>query len=129
MQIFEKTLIVSNNDLDGLNHVNNVRYVQWVQDVAEEHWNLKASADILDAYFWVMLSHHIQYKGQAFLNDILVLKTFVTKSEGVTSTRMVEIYNKNTEKLLTTSETKWCFMSKDNNRPARIPQNIIELFD
>lgn len=129
MQIFEKTLTVSNNDLDGLNHVNNVRYVQWVQDVAEEHWNLKASADILDAYFWVMLSHHIQYKGQAFLNDILVLKTFVTKSEGVTSTRMVEIYNKNTEKLLTTSETKWCFMSKDNNRPARIPQNIIELFD
>ena len=129
MQIFEKTLTVSNNDLDGLNHVNNVRYVQWVQDVAEEHWNLKASADILDAYFWIMLSHHIQYKGQAFLNDILVLKTFVTKSEGVTSTRMVEIYNKNTEKLLTTSETKWCFMSKDNNRPARIPQNIIELFD
>ena len=129
MQIFEKTLTVSNNDLDGLNHVNNVRYVQWVQDVAEEHWNLKASADILDAYFWVMLSHHIQYKGQAFLNDILVLKTFVTKSEGVTSTRMVEIYNKNFGKLLTTSETKWCFMTKNNNRPARIPQNIIELFD
>ena len=129
MQIFEKTIKVSNNDLDGLNHVNNVRYVQWVQDVAEEHWNLKASADILDAYFWVMISHHIQYKGQAFLNDILVLKTFVTKSEGVTSTRMVEIYNKNSEKLLTTSETKWCFMSKDNSRPARIPQNIIELFD
>jgi acyl-CoA thioester hydrolase len=129
MQIFEKTITVANNDLDGLNHVNNVRYVQWVQNVAEEHWSLKAPPEVLDAYFWVMLCHHIQYKGQAFLNDILVLKTFVTKSEGVTSTRMVEIYNKNSGKLLTTSETKWCFMSKNNNRPARIPQNIIELFD
>jgi acyl-CoA thioester hydrolase len=129
MQVFEKTITVSHNDLDGLNHVNNVRYVQWVQDVAEEHWNLKAPTKILDAYFWVMLSHHIQYKGQAFLNDELVLKTFVTKSEGVTSTRMVEIYTKNSGKLLTSSETKWCFMSKENNRLARIPQNIIELFD
>lgn len=129
MQIFEKTITVSHHDLDGLNHVNNVRYVQWVQDVAEAHWSLKAPTEILDAYFWVMLSHHIQYKGQAFLNDVLVLKTFVTKSEGVTSTRMVEIYNKNSGKLLTNSETNWCFMSKENNRPARIPQNIIELFD
>jgi len=129
MQIFEKTKTVSQNDLDGLNHVNNVRYVQWVQDVAEAHWNLKAPIEILEGFFWVMLSHHIQYKGQAFLNDVLILKTFVTKSEGVTSTRMVEIYNKTTGKLLTSSETNWCFMTKESKRPARIPQNIIELFD
>jgi acyl-CoA thioester hydrolase len=103
--------------------------VQWVQDVAELHWTSKATSTILDTYFWVMLSHHIQYKGQAFLDDQLLLKTFVTKSEGVTSTRMVEIYNKTTGKLLTTSETNWCFMSKESNRPARIPTEIINLFN
>ena len=129
MEIFEHLNSVAQEHLDGLNHVNNVRYVQWVQDVAELHWTTKAPKHILDAYFWVMLSNHIQYKGQAFLNNNLVLKTFVTKSEGVTSTRMVEIFNKNSGKLLTTSETNWCFMSKENNRPARIQQNIIELFD
>ena len=93
MQVFEKILTVTQKDLDDLNHVNNVRYVQWVQDVAEEHWLSKAPSQILEHYFWVMVSHHIQYKGQAFLNDKLLLKTFVTKSEGVTSTRIVEIYN------------------------------------
>lgn len=129
MQTYEKLITVSENDLDDLNHVNNVRYVKWVNDVAEEHWKLKASQKILDTYFWVMLNHHIQYKGQAFLNEILVLKTYVTKSEGVTSTRMVEIYNKNSGKLLTTSETNWCFMSKETSRPTRIPQEIIVIFD
>ena len=129
METYDKLITVTEKDLDGLNHVNNVRYVQWVQDVAEEHWNSKATHSILDTYYWVMLNHHIQYKGQAFLNDVLLLKTYVTKSEGVISTRIVEIYNNETDKLLTTSETNWCFISKANNRPTRIPTDIITLFD
>lgn len=129
MQIFESLITVAQKDLDELNHVNNILYVQWVNDIALQHWNSKATENILEHFYWVMINHHIQYKGQAFLNDILVLKTFVTKSVGVTSTRTVEIYNKNSSKLLTTSETNWCFMSKENNRPTRIPKEIIELFD
>jgi len=129
MKTLEKLITVTQEDLDELNHVNNVRYVHWVNEIAIEHWNLKTNEQILNTYFWVMLNHQIQYKGQAFLNDILILKTYVTKAEGVTSTRRVEIYNKNSGKLLTTSETNWCFMSKENNRPTRIPKEIIELFD
>ena len=129
MQVYEKLITVQQDDLDYLNHVNNVRYVQWVQDVAGEHWLSKASAQILDNYFWVMVSHHIQYKGQAFLNDVLLLKTFVVKSEGISSTRRVEIYNKISTKLLATSETIWCFMSKENNRPTRITEEIVGLFE
>ena len=129
MHTYEKLITVTEMDLDGLNHVNNVRYVQWVQDVAEEHWISKASHPIMDTYYWVMVNHHIQYKGQAFLNDVLLLKTYVTKSEGVISTRIVEIYNESSGKLLTTSETNWCFISKANNRPTRIPPEIITIFD
>ncbi|MFC4722095.1 acyl-CoA thioesterase [Geojedonia litorea] len=128
MQVLETSVKVDSKHLDALKHVNNVQYVQWVQDVAEQHWNSKATPEILNTYFWVMLSHHIQYKGQAVLDDVLTLKTFVTKSEGVTSTRMVEIYNKASGKLLTTSETNWCLMSRTTLKPARIPQEIIDLF-
>lgn len=129
MNVFEADLIVNQLDLDELNHVNNVRYVQWVQDIAEQHWNLKASTSIKEYFFWVMLSHHIQYKGQAVLGDKLTLKTYVIKSEGVTSTRIVEIFNSETNKLITTSETKWCLMSKDNFKPTRITEELIELFN
>ncbi len=129
MQTYEKHIVVSQDDLDNLNHVNNVRYVQWVQDIAEEHWKSKATDDIKNTYFWVLLKHHIEYKSEAILGDVLKLVTYVKKSTGVTSIRMVEIYDHNTNKLLVTSETTWCFMNAESKRPARITQETVDLFN
>lgn len=128
MQTYEQELTVTTNHLDLRNHVNNVQYVHWVQDIAATHWLLKSSEAIRAQFYWVMISHHIQYKAEAVLGDVLILKTFVTQSEGVKSTRMVEIYNKATGKLLTHSETIWCFMSHETHRPTRIPKDINTLF-
>lgn len=128
MQIYEQSLTVTHNHLDARMHVNNVQYVQWVQDLAEAHWILRSPENIRTQFYWVMISHHIQYKAEAVLGDELLLKTFVVQSEGVRSTRMVEIYNAKTKKLLSTSETIWCFMSQDTNRPTRIPKEVILLF-
>lgn len=128
MQIFEQHLTVTETDLDELNHVNNVRYIEWVNIVAKLHWEQNASAAILKEHFWVLLSHTIEYKNPALLNDSIVLKTFVTKSKGVTSTRVVEVYNAETNTLLAKSETNWCFMSTQNQRPSRITPEIEILF-
>lgn len=129
MQIFEKELIVTKADLDQLNHVNNVRYVQWVQDIAEAHWTKNTPNKILERYFWVLVSHLIEYKYPAVLGDALNLKTYVLKSEGVTSIRIVEIYNATLNKLLVKSETKWCFIDKEKQRPTRIISEVAKLFD
>lgn len=107
MQIFEKLITVSQDDLDELNHVNNVRYVQWTQDIAKEHWLQYATEEIRNDFFWVLLNHHIEYKNPAILNDVVKLKTYVIKAEGVTSTRVVEMYHNKTNKLLVKSETHW----------------------
>ena len=129
MQIFEKCITVKPDDLDELDHVNNVRYVQWVQDVAKDHWNQNVTADILEHYFWVVVSHHIEYKGAAVLDDEIRIKTYVTRSEGVTSTRVVEMYRKADDKLLVKAETNWCFMSIKSKRPTRITAEIANLFE
>ena len=129
MQTFELVITVSQDDLDDLNHVNNVRYVQWVQDIAKAHWLKNASEDILKTYFWVVVSHHVEYKGSALLDDEILLKTYVTKSQGVTSTRFVEMYNRKTEKLLVKAESVWCLMNSETKRPARIPEEIVNLFN
>lgn len=128
MESFEIHIIVTQDDLDNLNHVNNVRYVQWVQDVAEQHWHAKATDKILSDYFWVLLQHTIKYKNPAVIGDVLTLKTYIKESGGVTCIRMVEIYNKNTDKLLAISETKWCLVSQENMKPARITDEIRTLF-
>jgi len=128
MQIHTEFLTVIESDLDELNHVNNVRYVQWVNDIAKAHWLKMASQTMLDNYFWVLINHQITYKSQAVLNDLILLKTFVKSSEGVTSIRIVEIYNNSSKKLLATSETKWCFMDVKTRKPIRITQDIKGLF-
>ena len=128
MQVYKTELTVSKNDLDELNHVNNVRYVQWINDVAKAHWYNNATKELLDDYYWVVINHNIQYKGAAFLNETLSLKTYVIKSEGVSSTRIVEIYNKQTKKLLVKSQTSFCLINSKSHKPSRITEEIIDLF-
>jgi len=129
VQIFEKTITVSSEDLDQLNHVNNVRYVQWVQDIAEEHWLQNATEDILDSFFWVLVSHQIDYKNQSFLGDQIVIKTYISKSEGVSSIRHVEFINTSNHKIIVSSITKWCLLSRHSKKPTRITPALASLFD
>ena len=39
MKILEQEITVSKNDLDDLNHVNNVVYINWIQEIAKNHWD------------------------------------------------------------------------------------------
>lgn len=129
MQIFETQITVTEDDLDELNHVNNVRYVSWVNDAAKLHWEKNSTVDMRSKYYWILLSHLIEYKSSAFLNDLINIKTYVTKSEGVTSSRTVEMYHSNTNKLLVKSETNWCLKDSSTNRPTRISEEIVKLFN
>lgn len=129
MQVYQKKITVIKDHLDELNHVNNVRYVQWVQDIAKEHWLQNVTKDILNSYFWVLINHNISYQGPALLGDSIVLKTYILKSEGVSSIRKVEMYNETTSKQIISSETTWCFMNAKTKRPTRIIPEIANLFN
>ncbi|RCW90854.1 acyl-CoA thioesterase [Winogradskyella arenosi] len=129
MQVFQKTITVCEDDIDDLNHVNNVRYVQWVQDIAKEHWLTYAPKTITDTYSWFLVNHFIEYKNQALLGDVLILKTFVPVVEGVSTTRHVEIINAKTDQLVVASKAKWCLIDNKTLRPTRIIPEISELFN
>ncbi|MBU2927077.1 acyl-CoA thioesterase [Winogradskyella psychrotolerans] len=129
MQVFEKTITVTKDDIDDLNHVNNVRYVQWVQDIAKDHWLTYATDELTENYAWFLVNHFIEYKNQALLGDKLLLKTYVPKVEGVTTTRHVEILNASTNQLIVKSKAKWCLIDAKTQRPTRIDPKIAELFN
>ncbi|MBX2945593.1 MAG: acyl-CoA thioesterase [Cyclobacteriaceae bacterium] len=128
VKAFEQTITVQQHDIDGLNHVNNVVYLQWVQDVATAHWQSLASAEIQKKYSWVVLKHEIEYFSPALMNDVLIVKTWVEKSEGVRSERHVEFYNQKTNKLLVRAKTNWCLLDANTMRPRRIEEDILQLF-
>ena len=128
MRVFEEEITVSKNDLDELNHVNNVIYIHWVQEIAKTHWKSLVSNEIIKNYFWVLLEHEIKYLNPAFLNDKIRLKTYIEKTDGVKSSRIVEIYNKDTNKLLVTSKTIWCLINAKTGKPNRITEDIKKAF-
>ena len=39
MKTYSEAFDVVPNDLDDLNHVNNIRYVEWIQEISKRHWN------------------------------------------------------------------------------------------
>ena len=79
-------------------------------------------------YYWVLLEHQIKYLSPAFLNDRIRLKTYIEKTEGVKSNRVVEIYNLNSNKLLVNSITTWCLVNAKTNKPNRIKDEIRQAF-
>ncbi|NNK26874.1 MAG: acyl-CoA thioesterase [Flavobacteriaceae bacterium] len=128
MEKFKIEKTVDKDDLDDLDHVNNVRYVQWIQDIAKAHWESKADEALKTRFFWVVSEHHIKYKSPAKLNDDIVIKTYVTKAEGVTSARVVEMHNKATDELILKAETIWVLMDMFFKRPTRITREIAAMF-
>jgi len=125
---FTGTITVSPEHIDELNHVNNVAYVQWIQDIAVKHWNAVASDEIKKKYVWVILRHEIDYKKPGFAGDELLLETCVLNVLKFTSDRQVKIFRKSDNILLAQSKTTWCLLNGSSFRPTIIPDEIKAIF-
>ncbi len=119
---------VQAHDIDELNHVNNVVYVQWIQDAAVSHWNSVASEEIKKTFVWFIVRHEIDYKHPAKLGDELLVSTRVLNARGVSSVRLVQIFRKEDMRLLVESQTTWAMVQADTHRPARITDEVRNLF-
>ncbi|MEO1490067.1 MAG: acyl-CoA thioesterase, partial [Pseudomonadota bacterium] len=71
---FSYPITVSPNDIDFMGHVNNARYLNWVQDAVLEHWNTSAPAEDVASKAWVALKHEITYRKHVFaaLNHCMI---------------------------------------------------------
>ncbi|MEM9001768.1 MAG: thioesterase family protein [Bacteroidota bacterium] len=129
MYRFESTITVGKDDLDELDHVNNVTYVKWIQEVSREHWHSVTDTAISEVMVWVVREHHITYVSPARIDEILTAVTYIQKTKGPISTRIVEIRNNKTNKLVVTSSTDWCLLDAKTFRPKRVPEFIKKRFD
>lgn len=128
MAEFHKTIRVKEDDLDDLSHVNNVRYVQWIQDISRDHWLSVAPPELRKSVVWVVRRHEIDYKNAAVLGDIIRLRTFITEVKGPLSTRVVEMRREGSEGLIAISRTTWCLLDARTQRPLKIPGEIYTSF-
>ncbi len=123
MSVFETTYTVIASDIDELNHVNNVVYLRWIQNIANLHWTQLKQDEDTSAYVWVVIRHEIDYIGQALLGDSIVAKTWVGETGGIRSIRHVEFYKNN--KPIVKAKTTFCLVNAKTFKPTRITDQIL----
>lgn len=117
--------IVESSEIDTLNHVNNVVYVKWMEQVAVEHWAELTKENPLPNYVWVVTRHEIDYFKQALLGDEITIKTWVGITHGFKSERHIEFYKK--DRLLVKVKTVWAMLDAKTFKPTRITENVLKV--
>ncbi|GAB2635227.1 thioesterase family protein [Emticicia sediminis] len=123
--VFYLPITVAPDDIDELNHVNNIVYLRYVQDAAIGHWKT-VPQEIASQIIWMARRHEIDYLKQAFLSEKLVAKTWVDDFVGVKSIRHCEILRG--EEVLARSVTHWISLDAQTLRPKRITEEIVKQF-
>lgn len=125
---FEKEYIVQPSDIDQLGHVNNVVYLQWVQDIATEAWNATATEEQRKNLLWVVARHEIDYKRPSFPHEELIIRTWVGKATDKWFERFTEVCRKKDDKLVIKALTFWAPIDAATMRPTIPGDDVYETF-
>ena len=76
-KIYTKSIIIPQTAIDENGHVNNVIYVQWMQDIAVEHYSSIGGIEAqgLDVT-WMVREHQVEYLLPAFAGQKIRRKSF-----------------------------------------------------
>jgi acyl-CoA thioester hydrolase len=121
---FELAHRVEAAELDERAHVNNVVYVQWVQDAAAAHWANLAPAATLTQIAWVALRHEVDYLSAAVLGDEIVIRTWVGVANGLSFERFTEIRRRDDDRVLARARTLWCPVDARTGKPHRVNAEV-----
>lgn len=124
--IYIQEFVIPESALDQNGHVNNVVFVQWMQDVAILHSESTGGNQATNSIgaTWFVRSHNIEYLTPAFAGDHLILQTWVVDFRRATSLRRYRFIRKKDQKLLAKGETEWVFVDMKSGRPRTIPPEV-----
>lgn len=128
MEQFETTIVTSREDIDVFNHVNNVVYLRWVQEVSTAHWQARATEVEKSTIGWVVVRHEIDYLNGARLGDEILARTWVGVARKNIFERFVEFVRKGDQKTIAKARTFWCPIDLRSLRPIRVGKEIHERF-
>lgn len=123
---FDHKFHARRDEIDAMGHVNNVAYVQWIQDVAVAHWRVAATAEQQREITWVVVRHEIDYLKPAFENDEITARTWVGEARAATCERFTEIARGDV--VLVKARSVWCAINARTLKPRRIDAKLKEAF-
>jgi len=123
--IFTYTLTVPHSAIDEYGHVNNVIYLQWMQDAAMRHPESIAEYKQPENTGWFAREHRIEYLSPAYVGDEIEIRTWISEIKRVRAIRKYEFVRKVDGKVLTKGETLWIFVQLTTGRPISIPAEVL----
>lgn len=127
--IYIKVITIAQSAIDENGHVNNVTYVQWMQDIAVEHY---ASIGGIEAQgpeaTWVVREHKVEYLLPAFAGEEIEVRTWVENIRRVRSLRKYEFVRQADGKTLVKGETDWVFVDVNTGIPRAVPEAVVSVF-
>ena len=128
--IYCREFTIPESAVDQNGHVNNVVYVQWMQEVAILHSDASGGTRAMHAVgaTWVVRSHKIEYLSPAFAGDEVAALTWVVNFRRVRSLRRYKFLKKDDGTLLARGETEWVFVDARCGRPRTIPDDVMGAF-
>ena len=125
---FSLLVTVEPADIDALGHASNIVYLRWVQQVAAVHWQAVAPPADQAALAWVVRRHEIDYRAPALPADVLRLRTWVGRADGLLFDRYTEIERAADARLLARACSQWCPINAHSGRPQRVTPLLRALF-
>jgi acyl-CoA thioester hydrolase len=119
-------IAIAPGDIDFMGHVNNARYLSWVQDAVIDHWKSVAPVEAVARHLWVALKHEITYRRPAFLGDEVIAHVVLEKVQGVRA--CYETLVRRGEEIIAEVKSTWCCIDAETRRPVRPGREIIERF-
>ncbi len=125
---FTRTYIAAPEHIDELGHVNNTVWVQWIQDMATAHWDTVARAQDRAAFFWVVVRHEIDYRGNISEGESVTATTWIEGgAQGAKSLRRVEFTDASGKRLVSAATT-WAMIDRATGRLARVRPEVLAPF-
>ncbi|MEL6876840.1 MAG: acyl-CoA thioesterase [Pseudomonadota bacterium] len=125
---FTRTFTAAPENIDELGHVNNSVWVQWIQDLATSHWEAAADPAHVEAFFWVVIRHEIDYRGNIAEGESAEGTTWIPDgAKGAKSDRLVE-FRDEAGKVLVSARTTWAMLERATQRLARVRPEVMAPF-
>ncbi len=110
--------------IDFNGHVNNMVWLQWVQDIATMHWEAIAPPEHQEKYVWFVTRHEIDYRGNIQQGETVTARTFIPDPpQGARFVRCVDFTNQ-AGKTIVQVRSVWAMIDKATGRPMRITPEI-----
>ncbi|WP_336973677.1 acyl-CoA thioesterase [Sphingobium aromaticiconvertens] len=114
--------------IDVLGHVNNAVWVQWMEQVATEHWTRDADPAHVDAYVWVVTRHEIDYRGNVTEGQTVEARTWIgAPPRGARFDRLMEFTGPD-GKVKVAAKSTWAIVEKASGRIMRVPPEVAAPF-